>query len=94
MLTKKGRIKIYDNSQRIVKFEETIINSNDTKKAVYQSITNLINLQNNKMYSKNYLELENIIMTLMKLMRKLKIKKINNIQIFFLKILFRLRSFF
>ena len=91
---KKGRIKIYDSSQRIVKFEETIINSNDNKKAVYQSITNLINLQNDKMYSKNYLELENIIMSLMKLMRKLKIKKINNIQIFFLKILFRLRSFF
>ena len=91
---KKGKIKIYDNGQRIVKFEEKIINSNDTKEAIYQSITNLINLENNKMYSKNYLELENIIMTLMKLMKKLKIKKINNIEIFLIKILLKLRSFF
>ena len=85
---------IYDKSKRIIKFNEKIINSNDTKEAVYKSITNLINLENNKMYSKNYLELENTIMTFMKLMKKLKIKKINNIQIFFLKILFKLRSFF
>ena len=62
--------------------------------AIDKSITNLINLENSKMYSKNYLELENTIMTFMKLMKKLKIKKINNIEIFLIKILLKLRSFF
>jgi len=91
---KNGRIKVYGRNNKIIKLKQMKLSTNDTKKAIFDSITNLINLDKKKMYSKNYLESENTIITLMKFMRKFNLKKINSIQIYFLKIFFKFHSFF
>tara|TARA_B100000035_G_C20959984_1_gene536063 strand:+ start:282 stop:1175 length:894 start_codon:yes stop_codon:yes gene_type:complete len=81
-IRKNGKIKFLDENKKIYEIRDFSHNQKNTGDLLYQCILNLTHLKKKEaMYSSSFLELENIIITLMKIIRKLKLKKINRLQI-------------
>jgi len=89
-LRKKGYIKIKtsNNLQKITK------NHNDDKiNSVEKCIINFLKSEKDT-YFEHYSETESLLITLIKIMKKFKIKKLNEISIYFVKKICNLLSFF
>ena len=91
----KGFIKIYDQEGQRTEVKEKdydrIKNLNDGQSSLYICIENFLQNPNlNHVYSYEFLEAEQIIVTMMKLMKKLKIKKVNKLSIIVIKNLFKI----
>jgi hypothetical protein len=92
-IRKNGKIKFLKNNKKIYEIRDLDHNVKEFSNFVYQCILNLINSKTNEnLYSSRFLELENVIITLMKIIRKFRLKKINRLQIDFIKKFMKLFS--
>lgn len=93
-IRKNGKIKFLNKDKNICEIRNFGHSNKDISDLIYQCILNLTNSRKKKyLYSYSFLELENMIITLMKLMRKLKLKKFNKFQINLFKNLIKFCSY-
>lgn len=93
---KKGYIKILNNKNEIIRLKNLSTNDYSIKESAFNNcVQDLIKeeIKTEKLYSHNFLEFETLILSLMKVMKKFKIQKLNSLSIKFIKLFFYLLSY-